>query len=489
MKIHVIGHASLFVETQDAKILMDPVLWDPFCEGLNESCPKRETIPEALPEFDILVISHQHLDHFDLRSLAYLPKHVDVFLPHDPLIIQALQGLGYPNIYPLFDFQKVKIGATTLMPTRSEIRVPEFGMVFADPSGVFWNTVDTYFAPPTISKVRESFPQIDFLLATWHISLEGKFQFNQDCAFPFDLYQQLFQLLQLVDPKAIAPGASGLKYINEAAWQNQVVFPVTRERFCQDLAQVMPQVRDTTYVLDPGDIFTFDQGTYDLSIGACDYVRMVVDDRELIEFCPVNVGHQLTDQNLPGYDVATMVPAVEQAISQDLIHFIREHLSSHFAIHRQWQVIYQLTLVDPSGGSRQWHIDFTQPEIAIHPGRNPLASYFVHITASALYSLMQAEHDWDYLLCSGEYRQFHKIYNASPTGLSQPVAGSITDPIGLLYPSQNIASQRVAAELAKLHAQNQVTSIDASIPPSSMLNLGNIMFRVRRDRAEATAQA
>lgn len=118
MQIQMIGHASLYVETQDARILMDPVLWDPFCEGLNETCPKRRVIPERLPEFDVLVISHQHLDHFDLRSLAYLPKHVDVLVPTDLLIQDVLQELGYRHIYPLRDFQSVKIGSTTLMPTR-----------------------------------------------------------------------------------------------------------------------------------------------------------------------------------------------------------------------------------------------------------------------------------------------------------------------------------------------------------------------------------
>lgn len=61
-----------------------------------------------------------------------------------------------------------------MMTTRSEIKVPEFGIVIADNSGVFWNTVDTFFAPKTIEKVRKSFPEIDFLLTTWHISLEGK---------------------------------------------------------------------------------------------------------------------------------------------------------------------------------------------------------------------------------------------------------------------------------------------------------------------------
>jgi len=32
MKIHLIGHASIFVETQDCRIPMDTVLWDSFCE-------------------------------------------------------------------------------------------------------------------------------------------------------------------------------------------------------------------------------------------------------------------------------------------------------------------------------------------------------------------------------------------------------------------------------------------------------------------------
>ena len=81
MQVHLLGHASLFVETEDCKILIDPVLQDPFCEGLNESCPQRLITPENFPEYDFLVISHRHLDHFDLRSLAYLPKNVDVLIP------------------------------------------------------------------------------------------------------------------------------------------------------------------------------------------------------------------------------------------------------------------------------------------------------------------------------------------------------------------------------------------------------------------------
>ena len=74
MEIHMIGHASIFVETQDCKILMDPVLWDPHAEGIEDVCPKREVIHERIPEFDLLIISHRHLDHFDIRSLPIYQK-------------------------------------------------------------------------------------------------------------------------------------------------------------------------------------------------------------------------------------------------------------------------------------------------------------------------------------------------------------------------------------------------------------------------------
>ncbi len=478
MKVHMIGHASLWVETQDARILMDPVLWDPFCEGLNETCPKREVIPEKLPEFDVLVISHQHLDHFDLPSLAYLPKHVDVFLPEDPLILDALKSLGYRNLYPLREFQKVKIGSTVLMTTRSEVRVPEFGMVFADPSGVFWNTVDTYFAPPTIAKVKAEFEKIDFLLTTWHISLETKYQLNQAYSFPYDLYEHLFQLIQLVNPTAVSPGAQGWKYINEAAWQNQTVFPVNRERFCYDLAQALPQVNDRIYVLDPGDSLSFDRGNYQLNVGDCDYVHKLVDDRDLIQFCPVNVGATLKDANLDCHNLAVMRKVIEEAIVQDLSTFVKENLVQQFENHVQWQVIYQLEIIFPDG-AQKWFIDFSETDVQIREGRHPLANYFAYFTASALYNLIHANHDWDYLYCGGEYRQFHTVYQISPTGLQKPSEGLLTDPIGVRYPSQDIAGQRIQAEILQLRSQNKVKQTETSIEPSKMINLGDILIRVK----------
>ncbi len=477
MKIHMIGHASIFLETQDCRILMDPVLWDPFFEGIHESCPKREVIHEKIPEFDFLVISHKHLDHFDIRSLADLPKKVDVLIPKDKLIEDCLRKLGYSRIYPLKDFSKVKVGSTTMMTTRSEIPVPEYGMVFADESGVFWNAVDTLFSPQTIQTVRASYPRIDFLLTPWHISLEGKYQYNQSISFPFSLYGYLFNLISLIQPKAIAPGAQGLKYTKDVAWQNQVGFPVTIERFCHDVKIAFPEMENNIFILDPGDTLTIEDGKYHHLSGISPYVKKVVDDREFLDFCPVKIGANMVDCNPEKYDLESMRQVIHEEISANLPKFIQEHIESLFSEHRRWNVIYQLEVVFPDG-SQKWYIDFNENPIKAVVGRNPLANLFTYMTASGFYSLIQKNRDWDYLVCGGEYRIFHKVYAINRLGIISAENSPIKDPIELKFPSHYIAGNNVYGELEKWIDPNRDTSqVDEDENP--MLRLGNVLLKKR----------
>lgn len=480
MLIHLLGHASLFVETEDCKILIDPVLQDPFCEGLNESCPKREIAKEKLLEFDFLVISHRHLDHFDLRSLAYLPKNVDVLIPQDSLIEDCLRQLGYSQIYPLADFTKVRTGSTIMMTTRSEIKVPEFGIVIADSSGVFWNTVDTFFAPKTIEKVRESFPKIDFLLTTWHISLEGKYQYNQDVSFPFNLYSYLLKLIGLVEPLAIAPGAQGFKYIGSSSWQNQIVFPLTRERFCHDIKSAFPELKENIFELNPGDILDCNSGNYAVLKQASLYAHTVVDDRELVDFAPVIAGNDLIDFNSENYDINLIRQDIEESICRKLPQFITENIESLFKQHCCWNVIYQLKIIFPDR-SQEWYVDFTESGIKTKEGRNPLANYFSYITASSLYSLIKRHKDWDYALCSGEYRTFQKVYSINKSDFQYPQKINIEDPIQLQFSSQYIGANNIYQELSQYNGDD-LKEKNTSSTGNSMLNLGNILIRTTKTK-------
>src|SRR5438132_8935923 len=83
MRVTLLGHASVLVEMGAATCLMDPVFFDPFEDGTVVSCPSRTVHLEALPHIELLVVSHRHPDHFDVRSLNELSRDCDAICPAD----------------------------------------------------------------------------------------------------------------------------------------------------------------------------------------------------------------------------------------------------------------------------------------------------------------------------------------------------------------------------------------------------------------------
>ncbi|WP_066424076.1 MBL fold metallo-hydrolase [Anabaena sp. 4-3] len=476
MEIHVIGHASIFVNTQDCRILMDPVLWNPHQEGLFDICPEREVIHENIPEFDLLIISHQHLDHFHIRSLAYLPKNVDVLIPEDKLIEDCLRQLGYSYIYTLKDFNKVKFGATSLLTTRSENRVPEYGVIFADESGVFWNQVDTIVSLNTIRLIKSRYEKIDFLLAMWQPMLEMNYQLNMSLNFPYSIYSKVLETISTIQPQAIAPGSNAFRCNGDSAWLNKILFPVTRERFCEDIKIVCPEIVDNIFTLDPGDVLSFEHGEFNHLKGECKFVKKISDHREDLDFAPVRVGNQMIDSNPDNYHLDEMKQAIEQEISVNLAELITKNRNFLFIEHCRWQVIYQLEIVFPDG-SKIWNFDFSETNIQAQAGRNPLANLFTYMTASSLYGILQGFKGWDYANLGGHYRRFQKIYLPTPQGIIKPDEELISDPLGFRFPYREVLKKVLNHEIAQWHHGN-----DNREQPSEtrklMMRMGNTLFKL-----------
>ena len=441
MRITMIGHASIFVETEDCNILMDPVLFDPHAEGIADICPEREVIHDQIPEFDVLIISHKHIDHFDIRSLASLSKNVDVFIPKDKILQNSLRELGYFNIYPLGDFDEVKIGSTTLLTTRSEYRVPEFGILVADPSGVFWNQVDSEVNLDTIRSVKSRYPQIDFLLAPWQPMLELNYQNNSSLSFPYVEYNRVLETINLIQPKAIAPGANGFKFIAGSSFLNQIVFPVTREQFCRDIKIICPEIKDNVFALDPGDVLTINKDKFSKSEGNCLFINKLEESREGLDFSPVNIGNNLIDDNPDNYDIDDMRKAIEEEVCLNLPRLIMEQKDSTFIEHFRWQITYQLEIIFPDYICK-WHFDFSGNNIQAYQGRNPLANLVTVITASSFYGFIKRIKSWDYVHIGGYYRSFEKIYLATMHGIIKPEKpGNMQDPIELMFPYNELFQQ------------------------------------------------
>ena len=79
-----IGHATVLIDFFGIKILTDPVLFPRIgirLPGLTIG-PKRLTAPalefHELPRIDIVLLSHAHFDHFDLRTLKRFDKNTSL---------------------------------------------------------------------------------------------------------------------------------------------------------------------------------------------------------------------------------------------------------------------------------------------------------------------------------------------------------------------------------------------------------------------------
>ncbi len=101
-----IGHATFLINLEGTTILTDPVFSDTIgvsllgltTLGLRRFVPPALTIAE-LPPLDLILISHAHMDHYDIPSLRKLPRGVPIILARDTT--EFMQDLGYAQIQEL----------------------------------------------------------------------------------------------------------------------------------------------------------------------------------------------------------------------------------------------------------------------------------------------------------------------------------------------------------------------------------------------------
>ena len=79
------GHSSVYMEIDGLRLLVDPVFAD-YASPIDGIGPKRFHPPPIgitdLPNIDAVIISHDHYDHLDMRTIQYLSsKETQFFVP------------------------------------------------------------------------------------------------------------------------------------------------------------------------------------------------------------------------------------------------------------------------------------------------------------------------------------------------------------------------------------------------------------------------
>lgn len=110
-----LGHSTVLIETGGIRILTDPVLVDRVGPLRRVSAPLDPALHDGV---DLVLLSHLHLDHFDLRSLRSLGRsRVELVVPAGagPLLRRS----GFSRVNELAPGQRVDWGSLSVTATRA----------------------------------------------------------------------------------------------------------------------------------------------------------------------------------------------------------------------------------------------------------------------------------------------------------------------------------------------------------------------------------
>ncbi|HET9623453.1 MAG TPA: MBL fold metallo-hydrolase [Kofleriaceae bacterium] len=414
MKVTLLGHASVLVEMKAIRCLMDPVFQDPFEDTAVVSCPRRTIDLDKIPPIDLLFISHSHLDHFDIPSLAYVArkwKHCDVVCPKDHTIVYALERLGFTKIHPEEPHKHFQMNGYELFTTHSSVsNVTEIGVVLKDASGTFWNQVDTVISPETAAITTRHAGTIDLLFAMY-ASQNFDFFASRGTSFPHQMHAMNLNNVMAIRPRMTVPGSAGFRFGGTGMdWCNAFLFPMSRERFVADLARVAPEL--ATRIANPGDVFEIDHGVVTHHVAASPIARTVEDDTHLLQFDPTAPIPPLQDPNPAGRSLADLRAGVEQCMT-GFLAFVRAAYAAGDPVvdeYRKLRATYAVGVVFGDGAEHWTHLTFAAdgPAITHHEDRCPPADAGHRIVASALTAWVAREKSYFYLRAFS--RQWNLLY-------------------------------------------------------------------------------
>jgi L-ascorbate metabolism protein UlaG (beta-lactamase superfamily) len=108
MRLTLVRHATLLLDFEGRRVLVDPMLDEASAHPAVENSPnprRNPLVPLPLPpeelvgELDAVVVTHLHSDHFDDAAARLVPRNVPVFCqPEDESSLAALGLLARPVV-------------------------------------------------------------------------------------------------------------------------------------------------------------------------------------------------------------------------------------------------------------------------------------------------------------------------------------------------------------------------------------------------------
>jgi len=186
MNIHLVGHASVVVETSGTSILMDPWFSGTIFNDSWTLRPEPEFDRSLLNKIDFLWLSHEHPDHCHFPTLSSFPasfkQHVTLLFQerdHEKMIA-AFKSLGYQNFQLLPHRIIVPLAASSGYRGTARVYCYHAGLMDSalaviDDDNVVFNANDARISTAECQIIRGDLRNVDILMSQFSLAAYAGF--------------------------------------------------------------------------------------------------------------------------------------------------------------------------------------------------------------------------------------------------------------------------------------------------------------------------
>lgn len=322
VKVSRILHAGYLFESENTKILFDPIFENPFSVNCY-AYPQIEFEPDKIKamQFDAVIISHYHDDHFSLQSLHLLNKNTPIYMfsffdEHFTL----LRSLGFSAVYAIQWMRPIRIGNFEVIPLRAVDE--DIDSIFHIKAGGIniLNLVDSWIAPSTMDYLQS--------IETWDLLL-WPFQTMRELEVlnaklppsePTEIPPEWIEQISLLNPKTLVPSSCQFRF-EDWSYYNQNFFPMSYELFSKRISELLPTIQ--VQRINPGESYLINETGF-FSDSPLDWVRPLGPQNVDYSFLP-------SSQFPPVSEIAKRFPTLSESQKQDVLIFLTSGLKQRWA--------------------------------------------------------------------------------------------------------------------------------------------------------------
>jgi L-ascorbate metabolism protein UlaG (beta-lactamase superfamily) len=410
MRVTICGHAALYIETSDQRILLDPVFSDALIGGALTYNPGRTFNLKKMPTPTVLVVTHGHFDHFHLESLKKLPHDLPLITANDLSLVKQLNEAGFSNVITCSPWQLIQIGKTSLIATPSEHEEEEIGLLIQDEGCSFWHMADSEVSVEIGEQIVRQYSSIDLISTKYQPSVDAMIGHLRNMGAAFDK-QEVVTWLEAAcrcNPGLVFPYASGICFNGRHAWFNRYAFPLSVEEVVRLLQQrLFSSERATT--VHPGDVIEWLSGEHPQKHPqTSSFVRSETSPE--IKWEPVDTS-TLSGLATPE-EKLVLQQQLESFLSAPLALWLQRILgqgNSGWTIFQTEEIVWQLVVHAGAGERFNYFIDFRSLNFSASSGEHPEANFFTHISGQTLYEVLKGDVPGLAFWLTGSVRSYEKI--------------------------------------------------------------------------------